>query len=69
MKLKDFREEIRDELMRSTTEYCCYCCTPKGSKYVCCGECHFVQFSDLYEEDQNELIQNELDEYEKWSKK
>jgi hypothetical protein len=69
MKLKNFRQEIRDELMRSTTQYCCYCGDRKGGKYVCCGEAHFVHFGDLYEEDQDAIIQDELDEYEDWSKK
>lgn len=67
MKVKNFQQEIRDELMRSSTEYCCYCLTPKGCKWSCCQENHFVRFSDLYEEDQEALIQNELDEYEDWS--
>jgi hypothetical protein len=69
MKVKNFREEIRDELMGSSTEYCCYCLDPKGSKYSCCKENHFVPFSDLYEDDQNYLIDEQVDEYEDWSKK
>ena len=67
MKLKNFREEIRDELMRSSTEYCCYCVEPKRGKYVCCGEVDFVRFVDLDTDTQNDIIQNEIDEYEAWS--
>lgn len=67
MHVKNFREEIRDELMRSPTQYCCYCITPKRGKWSCCSEVHFVSFADLYEGDQNALIQEELDTYENWS--
>jgi hypothetical protein len=69
MKLKNFREEIRSELMSSPTQYCCYCTEPKRGKYSCCSENHFVTFGDLYEEDQNAIIQDEVDQYEDWSKK
>lgn len=39
--------------------YCCYCCEPKtyGS---CCGENHFVEFADLYEEDKEAMIKEYL---------
>ena len=67
MKVKSFQQEIREELMRSSTLYCCYCGDRKGDKYVCCEENHFVTFSDLYEEDQNAIIEDELDQYEAWS--
>jgi hypothetical protein len=68
MKIKNFVQEIKDELNRSNTLYCCYCAMPKGDKYVCCQENHFVLFSDLYEEDQAAIIEEELDAYETWDK-
>jgi len=41
--------------------YCVYCTEPKtyGS---CCGENHFVEFGDLYEEDQEAMIEEYLKE-------
>jgi len=41
--------------------YCCYCTEPKtyGS---CCGENHFVEFGDLYEEDKEAMIEEYLKE-------
>ena len=41
--------------------YCVYCTEPKtyGS---CCAEKHFVEFSDLYEEDQEAMIKEYLKE-------
>ncbi len=41
--------------------YCVYCTEPKtyGS---CCAENHFVEFSDLYEEDKEEMIKEYLKE-------
>ena len=39
--------------------YCLYCTEPKtyGS---CCGENHFVDFDDLYEEDKEAMIEEYL---------
>ena len=68
MKMKDFKSEIHKELMHSDTLYCVYCIEPKGDKIVCCEEYHFVNFSNLYPQDQDILIQEQLEEYEKWSK-
>ena len=41
--------------------YCVYCTEPKtyGS---CCAENHFVEFGDLYEEDQEAMIKEYLKE-------
>jgi len=38
-------------------EYCCYCSTPKGDKFQCCSENHFVPFNDLYEDQQAEILE------------
>jgi hypothetical protein len=42
--------------------YCCYCLEPKGESWSCCQENHFVEFQDLYLEDQKFIIESELDE-------
>jgi hypothetical protein len=53
------REDAIKDLTGSL--YCVYCTEPKtyGS---CCGENHFVEFSDLYEEDKEEMIKEYLKE-------
>jgi len=43
-------------------EYCCYCGSEKGDKISCCGENHFVPFSELYEDMQKEIMENYKDE-------
>jgi len=57
-----FRELIRKEL--ESTTFCCYCLEPQGDKWHCCQENHFVPFGDLYPEDQEDILNNELEEYE-----
>jgi hypothetical protein len=66
-KMKDFESEIRQEFMQSDAKYCVYCTEPKDGKTTCCSEYHFVPFSSLYPQDQAILIQEQLDEYNKWS--
>jgi hypothetical protein len=46
----------------SDTQYCPYCLAIKGDKIVCCQEADFIEFKDLYPEQQKEIIQQELDE-------
>jgi hypothetical protein len=46
----------------SDNQYCGYCMTLKGDKIVCCQEADFIEFKDLYPEQQKEIIQQELDE-------
>ena len=53
------REDAIKDL--STSRYCCYCCQPKESG-GCCQENHFVDFSDLYDEDKENLIEEYLKE-------
>jgi hypothetical protein len=57
-----FRELVRQEL--SSTTFCCYCLEVQGDKWHCCQENHFVPFGDLYPEDQEDILNNEMDEYE-----
>ena len=58
MKIKDELQAIYEE--QSEVYYCCYCLEPQGEKITCCFENHFVEFKDLYEEDQIAIIENEL---------
>jgi len=53
------REDAIKDL--SHGEYCCYCAEQKtyGS---CCGENHFVEFEDLYEEDKEAMIEDYLND-------
>jgi hypothetical protein len=46
----------------SDTKYCPYCLNIMGNKIVCCQEADFIEFKDLYPEQQKEIIQQELDE-------
>ena len=46
----------------SDIQYCPYCLTIKGNRIVCCQEADFIEFKDLYPEQQKEIIQQELDE-------
>lgn len=66
MKIKKQSQAIREELMASRTLYCCYCLEPKRAKFACCQENHFVTFSDLYPEDQDAMIQDQITDNE-WS--
>jgi hypothetical protein len=36
----------------------------QGDKWHCCQENHFVPFGDLYPEDQEDILNYELEEYE-----
>jgi hypothetical protein len=46
----------------SDIHYCPYCLAIKGNKIVCCQEADFIEFKDLYPEQQKEIIQQELNE-------
>ena len=47
----------------SDIHYCPYCLTTKGNKIVCCQEADFIEFKDLYPEQQKQIIEDELDQY------
>ena len=61
MKVKSLYEQFKQEFMASDIEYCCYCLEPKEDKIGCCHENHFVEFKDLYPEDQQAIINEELE--------
>lgn len=60
MKMKSLFEQYMEEFSNSSTEYCFYCCTPRGDKIGCCHENHFGEFKDFEREDQVFIIENEL---------
>lgn len=62
MKVKSLYEQFKQEFMSSSELYCCYCTQPHEGKIGCCQENHFVPFSDLYEEDQRDIINNEIEQ-------
>jgi hypothetical protein len=54
------REELRQELMKDTTEYCCYCGGEKTT-FMCCHENHFETFSDMAAYAQEDFLDYEMD--------
>jgi hypothetical protein len=42
-------------------KYCPYCVTPKNNRLVCCGEADWVNFEDLDDNTQLEIIKEEYD--------
>lgn len=68
MKVKNFREKLHEELLKDDREFCCYCGTERHG-IGCCGENHFVTYKDMYEDDQKEFLENELEEWEDFLKK
>ena len=69
MKMKNYREQLIDEHMKSDELYCCYCMERKDDKYSCCKENHFIKFSDFDDATKNEFIAWEVEEYEQWAAK
>lgn len=59
------RDDLRKELMADSTEYCCYCGTPKGSRWHCCQEVHFETFADMSEDQQEEILDEAWEEANK----
>jgi hypothetical protein len=51
----EYKEQYANE------QYCPYCVTPKGKKFVCCGEMDWVDFKDLDDNTQLEIIKEEYD--------
>ena len=52
---------IEEELMRDSTQYCCYCGTEKSGQWGCCGEAHYETYREMDEENQHELLAYELE--------
>lgn len=62
------RQEIHQDLMRDSTEYCCYC-GQQRYRLGCCGEVHFETYADMRQEDQQAILDEMVaDEMEKLAK-
>lgn len=68
MKMKTYKERLHEELTKETQEYCCYCGQQRYS-LGCCGEVHFVTYKEMDKEWQEDILENQLEEYIKWSEK
>jgi len=68
MKVKTFREQLHEELMKDSREFCAYCGTERHG-FGCCGEVHYETFADLSEEDQKYILDETVaDELERLAK-
>tara|TARA_R110000822_G_scaffold80219_1_gene191306 strand:- start:6 stop:182 length:177 start_codon:yes stop_codon:yes gene_type:complete len=54
------REELRQELMEDSTEYCHYCGGEKTT-FQCCGEVHFGTFAQMAAYEQEDFLDYEED--------
>ena len=59
MNYQSFSQQFKEQNWE--VEYCCYCLTPRNDKMGCCQENHFIPFYDLYEDEQNHIIESEWD--------
>lgn len=55
--MKSWLEEFIEE--QGSVQYCPYCMEERGSKRVCCGEVHFIEFRDLDDETQRQVACDE----------
>jgi sulfur relay (sulfurtransferase) complex TusBCD TusD component (DsrE family) len=67
--LKEFinqQESIVKETLQAIMEdeanvqYCCYCVERRGEKMSCCGENHWIEFNDLDDDTQLEIVKEIL---------
>ena len=47
--------DLREELMKDSTAYCCYCGNVQVS-FGCCGENHFETFAEMNKENQDAIL-------------
>ena len=52
--MKDFLQQAKEDL--AGVHYCPYCMEPQGDKRSCCGENHFIDFADLDDDTQKDII-------------
>lgn len=57
----NLRQEIYQELMWDSTEYCCYC-GQERFRLGCCGEVHYEVFADMDKENQDAILDVMVDE-------
>jgi hypothetical protein len=56
---KDFLQQAKEDL--KGVEYCPYCMEPRNDKRSCCEENHFINFEDLDDDTQTQIVQDEYD--------
>ena len=62
------RQEIYQDLINDSIEYCCYCGQAKH-RIGCCGENHFETYAEMRQEDQKYILDEMVaDELEKLAK-
>jgi hypothetical protein len=54
--------EMHEYLLNDTTLYCCYCGDVK-TRHTCCQENHFIAYSEMYPEDQQDLLEYEMEKF------
>ena len=55
--MKSWVEQYLDE--QADVEYCPYCMNERGNKFACCGEVHFIKFSEMELHEQMEIAHQE----------
>lgn len=61
MEIAQFISLFKEE--EANVEYCPYCLDVWGDKISCCHEVHMIPFSDLDEQEQNELAMEAWDNF------
>lgn len=56
--VKNVIEEIMED--EANVQYCCYCVERRGTKMSCCGENHWIEFRDLDDDTQLEIVKEIL---------
>lgn len=57
--VKNLIEDIMNDEAR--VQYCCYCIERRGEKMSCCGENHWIEFRDLDDDTQLEIVKEILE--------
>lgn len=57
--VKDLIQSVMEE--QKNVQYCCYCVERRGDKIGCCGENHWIQFRDLDDDTQLEIVKEILE--------
>jgi hypothetical protein len=56
MRMNEYKQELIKYHKRSDEQYCCYCLELKTDNVGCCGENHFLTFSDLDQDGQDSIL-------------
>jgi len=66
--MNTLRQQLHEELLSDTRQFCVYCGKEK-SGLGCCGEVHYVTYSEMYEDHQQEMLDYEVEQYEERNNK